>query len=143
MRLQDKFKKVFIFPLICGVLVSIVCTITFLFFFGTEYQSEEIVSKVKDIDIDKVQPYIESVRSILYTKFQRSFNSLDIISKYFKFYAKTLNSTINKTLINQYSINTLEILNNKEKIYNLLIKENNSTYLGNYLFIYRLHFMGD
>jgi hypothetical protein len=131
MRLQDQFIRVFLLPLIFGVLVSITFTIITLFYFSEYFaDNKEYINQIKDIESQKVIPFIESSRILLYRKFQRSVNSLNIIADYYEFYAKNLNNSINDTLVKKYGYNALYLADNQDKEVKYISRNNNQSYLS-------------
>lgn len=128
MRLQDKFKKVFILPLICGILISIVLTVIILILYARQFADDDLVKRFQTVENDKTLPIIQTTKNMLYKKFQQSVYSIELFSNYYTFFAEHLGEKINDDLIKNYSINSLVLADN----FNIsqISKDNNSTYLG-------------
>ena len=128
MRLQDKFKKVFILPLICGILISIVLTVIILILYARQFADDDLVKRFQTVENDKTLPIIQTTKNMLYKKFQQSVYSIELFSNYYTFFAEHLGEKINDDLIKNYSINSIVLADN----YNIsqISKDNNSTYLG-------------
>ncbi len=136
MRLQDRFIRVFLLPLISGVVVSIAFTIFSLFYFSKIFSdNKEYIDQIKDIESQKVIPFIEASRLLLYRKFQRSVNSLNIIADYYQFYAQNLNNSINDTFVKKYGYNALYLADNQDKEVEYISRNDNQSYLGTILVI--------
>ena len=131
MRLQDRFKKVFLLPLIFGVVTSIVLTISMLFLFSQKFSTnQDYIKQIKEIELEKTQPFIETSRLMLFRKFQRSLTTLNLISDYYDFYAKELKGLINSTLVNSYSYNSLYLNDNLDKTFDFMERDSNTSFLG-------------
>lgn len=136
MRLQDRFKRVFLLPLIFGVVASITFTILSLFYFSKIFADKnDYIDHIEDMESQKVIPFIDASKLLLYRKFQRSINSLNIIADYYKFYAQHLNNSINDTLIQKYGYNALYLADNQDKEVEYISRNGNQSYLGTFLVI--------
>ncbi len=69
MRLQDKFKKVFILPLICGILISIILTVIILILYANQFADDDLVKRLQSVENDKTLPIIQTTKNMLYKKF--------------------------------------------------------------------------
>lgn len=133
MRLQDKFKKVFILPLICGILISIILTVVILILYARQFADEDLVSRLQLLEDDKTLPIIQTTKNMLYKKFQQSIYSIELFSNYYQFFSEYLKEDVNdETLafINNYSLNGVEVADNHTTIIQKISREDNTTYLG-------------
>ena len=79
MRLIDRFKISFIFPLICGVIISILFTIIIMFVCANKIPyKDEYKEQIKIFEDDKNRTFIEISKSMIHKKLQRS---IDILNK--------------------------------------------------------------
>lgn len=128
MRLQERFKKVFILPLISGVIFSILFSIITMIIFENNFALvNEFFNDIVLVENLKIEPLIEITKSMMYSKIQGSIDILIIMRNYYKFYAEELNVSNNIELIKNYSFNPYEIYNNTT-----LINQINENLMGKY-----------
>ena len=111
MRLQDKFKRVFIFPLICGIVLSILLTVMILALYALQFSDNDLVNRLQSVENDKTLPIIQTTKNMLYKKFQQSIYAIEL---FYKFYSDLLQDDVTNTqkdFINKYSINVLSLSN--------------------------------
>lgn len=122
----------FLLPLIFGVVVSVIFTITMLFLFSQRFaENEDYLSKIKEVEFDKTLPYIDTARIMLYRKFQRAVNVIQIFSQYYELYANELKGNVNETFIKKYAYNIIYGgAHKQELIKNITEQDNNRSYLG-------------
>ena len=105
MRLIDRFKISFIFPLICGVIISILFTIIIIFVCANKIPyKDEYKEQIKIFEDDKNRPFIEISKSMIHKKLQRSIDILIILRDYYTNYSNP-NIEPEIDLIKNYSIN--------------------------------------
>ena len=105
MRLIDRFKISFIFPLICGVIISILFTIIIMFVCANKIPyKDEYKEQIKIFEDDKNRPFIEISKSMIHKKLQRSIDILIILRDYYTNYSNP-NIEPEIDLIKNYSIN--------------------------------------
>ena len=119
MRLQDKFIKVFIFPLFCGIFVSIILTVIVLVVFANRLSSDINLGKMlQSIDNEKSMPVLLSVRNILFKKFQTVIYGVMNFKNYYNFIMKSVNNSdlvinfTDSTLVDKYALNVLSLSSN-------------------------------
>ena len=119
MRLQDKFIKVFIFPLFCGIFVSIILTVIVLVVFANRLSSDNNLGKMlQSIDNEKSMPILLSVRNILFKKFQTVIYGVMNFKNYYNFIMKSVNNSdlvinfTDSTLVDKYALNVLSLSSN-------------------------------
>ena len=138
MRLQDKFKRVFILPLICGIILSILLTVVILLLYSNQFSDPDLVSRLSSVESDKTLPIIQTTKNLLYKKFQQNIYSIQLFKSYYKFYSENSN-IINETdqtvlnLITNYSFNGIDLFKKNSSRYNS--SNNDSRFGKNYLFI--------
>ena len=88
MRLQDKFKRSFLFPLICGIITSIILTTVILVFNSKYFPDDDMINRLQKIEDEKTHPIIMTVNNFLYKKIQKQIYALQIFKKYFFLYSK-------------------------------------------------------
>jgi|LauGreDrversion4_2_1035121.scaffolds.fasta_scaffold16799_2 hypothetical protein len=137
MRLQDKFKRSFIFPLICGIITSIILTIVILVFNSKSFSNDDMINRLQKIEDEKTHPIIITVNNFLYKKIQKQIYSLQIFKKYFFLYSKSLPKDFDYTLLQNHLENPLNIKkNNFEYITKIQNINNNHTYLDRAFWFY-------
>lgn len=136
MRLQDKFIKVFILPLFCGIFISIMLTVTVLLVYANRLANDTSLSNLlQDVDNQKSLPILLSVRNLLYKKFQPIIYSLMNIKQYYNFLVTNIQSNdfqINQKdvyLIKKYMKNAVSLENNLLSDFINGFNSDNSTYL--------------
>ena len=136
MRLQDRFKKLFILPLIIGITISLAVTAYFLVEVTKFYDNENLLKVLNVVEIDMNIPLIETTKLIIYRKFQKPLDDIDLIKKYFYYYANIVNSSIEfeninnssdlkngsyySNLINDFSYNSLFLSRNDKTNFKIL-----------------------
>ena len=133
MRLQDKFKKVFILPLICGILISIILTVIILILYANQFADDDLVKRLQSVENDKTLPIIQTTKNMLYKKFQQSIYSIQLFSNYYSFFANYLQDDVNEEkikFINKYSKNVINVANNYQNTLKEISGTDNSSYLG-------------
>jgi hypothetical protein len=133
MRLQDKFKKVFILPLICGILISIILTVVILILYAKQFADDDLVKRLQSVENDKTLPIIQTTKNMLYKKFQQSIYSVELFSNYYQFFSNYLKDDVDSTklaFINKYSINAVNFSNYYQDYLKQFQSGDNSSYLG-------------
>lgn len=143
MRLQDKFKKVFILPLICGILISIILTVIILILYAKQFADDDLVKRLQSVENDKTLPIIQTTKNMLYKKFQQSIYSIELFANYYNFFSGYLKwsdeiDDEKKNFINKYSLSAVKVANNYNDVLNLLKAGDNSSYLGMDKCLFRL-----
>ena len=70
-RLQYKFSKVFVIPLVIGIFLSIILTLIVLTMYASKLNKDEkIKNLLEKVDLKKSIPKLLSVRNLLNNKFQ-------------------------------------------------------------------------
>jgi len=136
MRLQDKFIKVFILPLFCGIFISIMLTVTVLLVYANRLANDTSLSNLlQDVDNQKSLPILLSVRNLLYKKFQPIIYGLMNIKQYHNFLVTNIQTSdiqINPKdvyLIKKYMKNVVVLENSLLADFVAGFKSDNSTYL--------------
>jgi hypothetical protein len=102
-----------------------------LFLFSKKFsENSEYIDRIHEVELDKTQPYIDTTRVILFKKFQRSINAVQMISEYYEFYSKELRGSINETFIKKFTYNVLYVGDNKQIVIDFISRGDNSSYLG-------------
>lgn len=134
-RLQDKLPRIFLLPLVLGILFSIVVTIIYLVFYARYLtMSDEIRQFIRNADIEKSEPILYNLQNLIYRSIQGSIDTLMGIKQYYRFLIESGNFDLNniekmKKFINKYSFNAVEAYYNYEQVISNLTKNNNETYL--------------
>ena len=125
MRLQDKFKKVFILPLIFGIILSLVITSTVLIFYSKNIATDDIIQIMHEMEMNITEPIFESAKLIIQKKFQHPINSLRVFKNYYFKFAQQVNQT-NVDLLNmsylKYMYNGMALGRNSN-YFNYIINE--------------------
>ena len=132
MKLQEKFKRVFIIPLICGIVLSIIFTLSLLFLNGNRLSDPEILRRMQIFENDKTLPIIQTSKNIIFKKFQSSINSLKLFWKYYEFYSDFYDKDLTqnqKENIKKYSLSGLNLATNSNSI-KFINNNTDSTILG-------------
>jgi hypothetical protein len=137
MRLQDKFKRVFIFPLICGIIISIILTIVILVFNSKYFSDNDMIKRLQKIEDEKTHPIIMTVNNFLYKKIQKNIYALQIFKKYFLLYSQSVTKDVNYTLLENHLENVLNIKkNNFEYLKKVQSYKYNQTFLDKAFWFY-------
>jgi hypothetical protein len=134
MRLQDKFKRVFIFPLIFGILISIILTVVILSMYSQYFSDTNLTQRLEKVELGKSNPLLYTANNLIFKKFQKNIYALFVLKEYYNFYAKSVkngNTTFDSRVIDSHISNSLKINDNYAEFINNLEREseNNSTYL--------------
>jgi len=104
MRLQNKFKKAFIMPLLCGIYISIFVSSILIYLFFTNLASDsDLISKFKEAETNKDLPTITITQRIISMRVQHCIDLVIILKNYYELYSTILNGNINDRLIEDYS----------------------------------------
>jgi hypothetical protein len=134
-RLQDKLPRIFLLPLVLGILFSIVITIIYLVFYARYLtMSSEIRQFIQNADKEKSEPILYNLHNLIYRNIQGTIDTLMGIKQYYKFLIESGNLNLNdvdrmKKFISKYSLNSVETYNNYDQVISNLSKNNNETYL--------------
>jgi hypothetical protein len=132
MKLQDKFRRAFIYPLILGILILILLTIVILLIYAQKFTDKEVVERIEIIEKGKMQPLIHSASNLLYKKFQKTCNALMAIKDYYDNFAEAIitgDIQVNKDIIDYHLENAIRIFENYESYLGSISKNGNSTFL--------------
>ena len=111
MRLQNKFKKAFIIPLLCGIYISIfVSSILIYLFFRNLASDSDLISKFMEAETNKDLPIITITKGIISMKVQHCIDLVIILKNYYEVYSTILNGNIEDTLIENYSYKPFQFL---------------------------------
>jgi hypothetical protein len=134
-RLTQKFTRIFLCPLLLGILLSITITV----FLCVKYtiglsQSQGIISFIREADQMRTNPILFNVGDIVYKKFQGSFSALlGLKTLYNQFinsnYLNMTNEASMIEFINKYSFNLLNTKTNLNATLTQITNNNNETYL--------------
>jgi hypothetical protein len=72
MKLQDKFKMAFIYPLILGIFILILLTIIILIIYAQKFTDNDVIQRIEEIEKGKIQPLILAASNLLFKKFQKT-----------------------------------------------------------------------
>ncbi len=134
MRLQDKFKRVFILPLILGILISIILTVVILILYSKYFSDKNLIERLEIVEVGKSNPLLYTANNLIFKKFQKNIYALFILKEYYLFYSKSIKSGSTKfesKVVNTHVTNALKINENYADFVKNLEREgeNNSTYL--------------
>ena len=111
-RLQYKFSKVFVIPLVIGIFLSIILTLIVLTMYASKLNKDEkIKNLLEKVDLKKSIPKLLSVRNLLNNKFQPIIYNLMKIKEYYNFQNNTKFDNKFDSWINKYMINVDHITN--------------------------------
>ena len=83
-RLHDRFIKLFVMPLLCGIIFSILVTVGILCMFSYGYFTNKfILNLLQEAENKKTLPIISNVENLLFKKFQFPMNTLLSMKKYY------------------------------------------------------------
>lgn len=110
-KLENKLIKLFIYPIAIGIACSaLISVIALIIFSSTKDSKKEAYEMVRKWEEKKVLPIFNSIKHLLYDKFQYSFNYLYTIEQEYKFidkniHVKKLEKELKRKIINKYLIN--------------------------------------
>ena len=135
-RLQDRFIKLFVMPLLCGIFLSIFVTVGILCMFSYGYFTNKfIVNLLQEAEYKKTLPIISNAENLLFKKFQNSINTLLSMKKY---YLSIVSGDINvdlddyskmKNFVEKYSFNGIKFGENYYEYLRNIQKNSNASHL--------------